>query len=153
MTSVNTRRILDSRWRPGRDDHRRTCSRTLMRAIDPTNPAKAHERRVRSPPSSAKTPCLCTCALRARKCAPYQAISSPARSKVRRSLDFAATVRRDHPSRRQFRVPGGRSRRFDVSIARHSRDQLSTSPRDRVLAVSVAKRPIYRASVSRLAIF
>lgn len=42
LTSGNTRRILDSRWRPGRDDHRRRCSRTLMRAIDPTNPAKPH---------------------------------------------------------------------------------------------------------------
>lgn len=152
LTSVNTRRILDSRWRPGRDDHRRTCSRTLMRAIDPTNPAKAHERRVRSPPSSVKTPCLCTCALRARKCAPYQAISSPPSSKVRRSLDFATTVRREplaSPIPRTVRP----YRRFDVSIARRSRDQLSTSPRDRVFAVSVAKRPIYRASVSRIAIF
>lgn len=42
LTSGNTRRILYSRWRPGCDDHRRRCSRTLMRAIDPTNPAKPH---------------------------------------------------------------------------------------------------------------
>lgn len=92
-------------------------------------------RRVHSPPSSTKTPYLCTCALRTRKCAPYQAISSLL---VRKFVDLSIFFYDVWPLALESRVLY--NHRFDVSIAYSSRDLLSTLLCDRIFkSVSLLK--------------